>query len=912
MRGIFFFTLFILSAALQAQSADQLYLSGREAFTDERWEVASSLFSRLLREYPEDYRSDSSAYMSALAHYNAGEHQRALSILQSFALHYPKSAWNQRIAYWEGMVYFDLGKWNAASEAFGRQLNISSQDAYRVNSLFHIAACKENLAQFDQAVEIYSRIINETEDYETHARAVFRTGQIRLQQDRAEEALAEFYRLASDYAQSELSFEIEFWIAESYRIMGRPNDAFSAYQNYLLKVFESSLRPRALLAAARLASMMGKSDEALAYLDLREQELDTEPDKDEPTVRRIRAMSYLRMGDLDKARVLLSDLLNTPLNAQDEQLIAFNLAQSWIGTSSSVKSIPLLLKASRGPDEKMSADALYFAGTIALLHKDVSGAGYLDRFARDHLADERREESLKIALKAWQEFGERQKAIDDLSLLISDFPDSAERGAYHYLRGELQLESGNSTEALSDFAAILRLSGNAVLAAEARSRMGFIYADRGEHIRAAEYYVDAVEHGAGRDALYSAGVSFFNGRDMPQAAETFSKLVSGDPSLPWVAESAYHLGEIRYQQGDYAASRLAYQIASESGKDPWVFKALYGTAWSWYRESQWSEAEQAFRDAAGAAIDPQDKARSIYRIGLSQASAERWDEALQTYDTALAAGGGSWREEALYQKAWALYRLNKPEDAFLMGSRLLDEFPRSRLAADIPFRMAEDFFDSTKFKDAVFWYDRTVDAFPESEQAGRAILRAALAAGESGNYRDAAQRYSSWLETHPDNTAAATAMRALAQVLLKSGNPQLTDETFKRIEKIRSSVAFRAPLILAWARINGLPEASIPLLEEIAEDPNIPAADKLEALLLRARLYRRNGKPLRARQIFEILVRDVPGLLGAQAQLGLARTFADEGKIDRALQAYDELAYLYPEQEELISQALREAENLKE
>jgi hypothetical protein len=71
-----------------------------------------------------------------------------------------------------------------------------------------------------------------------------------------------------------------------------------------------------------------------------------------------------------------------------------------------------------------------------------------------------------------------------------------------------------------------------------------------------------------------------------------------------------------------------------------------------------------------------------------------------------------------------------------------------------------------------------------------------------------------------------------------------------------------------------------------------------------------DGKPERSRQIYEVLVRDIPGRIGAEAQEGIAGSFADQGKIDEAAEAYLAVPYLFPEQTDLAARSLREAEKL--
>jgi hypothetical protein len=62
--------------------------------------------------------------------------------------------------------------------------------------------------------------------------------------------------------------------------------------------------------------------------------------------------------------------------------------------------------------------------------------------------------------------------------------------------------------------------------------------------------------------------------------------------------------------------------------------------------------------------------------------------------------------------------------------------------------------------------------------------------------------------------------------------------------------------------------------------------------------------------VYEVLIRDVPGQVGAEAQEGLAETLADEGRIDDAAEAYLAVPYLFPEETEIGARSLRKAEKL--
>ena len=914
--AVIFFIVF--TALLGAQSADQLYASGRGAFSDGLWPAASSQFARLLREYPEYPRADSAAYMGAVAYYNAKDYRRCIDVFQSFSRRYPDSAWNRRAAYWEGLAFFALEDWSEAIPAFQRQSLITDEPEYSERSLFYLGVCKENVGDWEDAEAVYKSILDSGRDRDLISRAIFRSGQIKLSDGRYPEALKLFTQLAWDYSALPVSVDIDYWIAESHRRMGHNAKALEGFRSFLASVYDSPYRTYALLEAARLAAHEQLDDEALAYLDLRDEEENYHADESDAAVIRIRAASYLRAGQIAKARDAYATILNNSEDPVEKQVAEFDLAQTWIGTDEVLSALPHLRRASFGPDARIAADALFLAGNILLHSGEASGADHLEAFARRFATDKRREKALRLAARFRRDEGDYQQAIAGLSILISDYPQSADAPSYLFSRAEIFLDSGDSTSALRDYGFIAKTYEKSRLLPEAHSRIGFIYAERDEHIRAATHFIKAAQIADGMDmdeaerrAIYSAGVAFFNGGNKDEAIAQFSQLVTSDITGPWGVDAAYYLGEAYYEKNDNDRAREAYEMAVRYGDSAMVFKALYGIAWTWFRDSQWSKAADVFLKAAEASENREHKAKSRYRAGLSRSSAGEWNIALKLYDQALAAKVGDWREEALYHRAWALLNSNRIDEAWRTADTLAIEFPGSKLPADLPFRMGENAMTAGSYREASVWYDLCISKFPNSEIAIRAGLRAALAARESGNPDEASERYIQWIIVHPTHPSAQAAARSLGESLKESANPQKAYSAWKRMRAAAPNAhELLAPLAVAWARVANIPSESLKTLETIAEAKTLPPADRAEALLLIAHRYRMDERYARSRELYEVLVRDIPGQIGAEAQEGLARSYAQEGKINQAAEAYLALPYLFPDQTDLGNRSLREAEKL--
>jgi len=908
------FVFFLTCNTVFGISSDQLYIQGYKAFTAGLWQTASSRFARFLREYPEDSRADSATYFGAVAYYKMGDFHLCLEALKGFDKKYPKSRWLGQAAYWGGLSSYELEDWIGAASSFERQIEFDDESAEQ--SLFYLGASLENLEDWEGAEAAYSRLAERSESGDLAAKAVFRLGQVQLLDNRPAEAIGTFSRLTSEYSESSLALQGSYWIAEARKEMGEDLAALEAYRNYIAIDEKLPYMSFALLEAARLASDAHLNEEALRYLDVWERKFNSNIDEEIQVALRIRAAIYLRMGRVDAAKEAYSSILRDPENEDEEQIAAFNLAQTWLGSDEVFLAVPHLEKAIKGPDRRIAADAEFLAGSILISHQDGRGAEFLESFANRYPEDERREEALRLAFAAYREEARLDRAKAVIEMLIRDYPRSPELPSYLFLRGELALSMGDSTSALRYYGIIVKDHDESPVAVEANSRIGFVYSERKEYIRAAGYYTRAAEAGggvmggeAGRRDAYSAAIAYLNGDMNAEAIELLDSIVKSDPKGAWSAESAYYLGEAHYDEGSYADAREAYRNAASYSGGEHIFDALYGIGWTWFHQLEWDDAAGAFEEAARAAITAEQRARAHFRVGMSLVFGGNWEEALIAYEDALLAEDEQWREVTLYQKAWVLLNLDRIEEANRISRIMSEEFPDSGLAADLPFRMGENAMRDGNFAEAIRWYDRTQAQYPDTKMAIQAELRAALAAKEGGDVKGASKRYGAWVINHPENPGASAAIRSWAQMLKKSGNLELLVNAKNKImDSLGNNLSLSAPIILAWARLTS--SDSVTLLQDIAEDESLPPADRSEALLLLAHSYLRKEDFDRSREVYEVLVREIPGGIGAEAQEGIARSYLAEGRLDEAAEAYMAIPYLFPNQEDLSNNALREAERL--
>ena len=121
------------------------------------------------------------------------------------------------------------------------------------------------------------------------------------------------------------------------------------------------------------------------------------------------------------------------------------------------------------------------------------------------------------------------------------------------------------------------------------------------------------------------------------AMASLDKALTSASSAPLAAQSAYMLGDLRYEAGDLPGARAAYQIAlAKTSSGTMRTLARAAVAATWEAERKFAEAVTAYT----AALADEKAGRFYYEdllIGLArnQELAGRMDEAIQTYQRVL-------------------------------------------------------------------------------------------------------------------------------------------------------------------------------------------------------------------------------------------------------------------------------------
>jgi len=228
-------------------------------------------------------------------------------------------------------------------------------------------------------------------------------------------------------------------------------------------------------------------------------------------------------------------------------------------------------------------------------------------------------------------------------------------------------------------------------------------------------------------------------------------------------------GETLYQASQWQAAAEAYARAlAADPRGHYAARALYSRAWSLLQAGDTAGAARDFLACASQNPTNALAAECQLKAGDALRAIKRYDEALQAYDAARAAGG-TWAPEALAGRAFTLDALGRASLAADTLETFARQNPNHALAAAALFRAAWLHWDGKRMPQARALFDAVAAGYPQSPQAAEAALMGARAAEAAGDAAAATAGYATAIRLGGTNEAAQLATIESLRLELAAG-----------------------------------------------------------------------------------------------------------------------------------------------
>ena len=120
--------------------------------------------------------------------------------------------------------------------------------------------------------------------------------------------------------------------------------------------------------------------------------------------------------------------------------------------------------------------------------------------------------------------------------------------------------------------------------------------------------------------------------------------------------------------------------------------------------------------------------------------------------------------EALYNKAFQLFRGGQFEAARTEFSNYLRRYPKTELADNSQFWLGECYYAEKKYREAIAAYEKTIKNYPKSDKVSSAMLKQGMAFLQLGDNTAGKILLKKVVKTYPDSNQAKIAKSKLARI----------------------------------------------------------------------------------------------------------------------------------------------------
>ena len=464
------------------------------------------------------------------------------------------------------------------------------------------------------------------------------------------------------------------------------------------------------------------------------------------------------------------------------------------------------------------------------------------------------------------------EALTTYEELLRRFPDSSQASMAHFERGVCHRDQEQEQEAVEAF---LMVRSESPLFADARVAAGEILIRKGAFERALEVVDEALAFAVTPEArtryMYIKAKAFTGQKEFGQAAEAFTEVIGGATDHPRLVESSlYARGTALLSLGRHGEADRDFERVIDEAGDPVLQRAARRMlGMSLIQQGRELEASRNYEALAANATELQEKAEYLLLLAELYHGLKTYDRVLRicgeivelVADKGLEEGG-SIEEKALFLLGDAHNRLEDHASAADVYGEALRRYPDSMYAPDMTFVLGLSLMQMEQPQKAVFQFERFLKRHGDHANRAHALYYLGHIRFGQREFGLAADAFERLLADFPEHEAAG-------DVWLRIGESYFNLAQYERALNAYSTV------VDEW-----------------------PGSEQDEALYNSAWVLVELGRGEEAAASLGRLVAEFPGSeLAPSARFTIGDYYYNEGKYEKALEAYEEFLKDYPEDE---------------
>ncbi len=535
-------------------------------------------------------------------------------------------------------------------------------------------------------------------------------------------------------------------------------------------------------------------------------------------VRFVAGESQLQQADYPKATETFRELVASHPQHQDAETWTLRLALALYLQKQYGQVVDALAGAVGGMKGKDGvAEAQFLIGSSQfLLKKDDEAIAALQASLRANPTWRQSDEAMLFLSRALRRKEQSEQAVQTVSKLIQDFPNSRLLDQAYYRLGEYHYDAAAYDAAVEAYGQVLADWPESTFAAYAQYGLGWSNFKKKAFTEAAESFTamltDHADHELAPDAQFARAMCRRQLKQYQEAIVDIDAFLTTNPDAEGAADALYERGLDQVQLKQFAPAAASFEKLLEANpKYADADKVLYEIGWACKSDQDANSAAKAVAAFGRLAREYPDSTlapEANFHVGESQYDDGKYKEALASYTTAnKTSGQGELNEKSLYKLGWSQFQLKDYQAALAAFTQQAKDYPDGAFHADGVFMQAECNYRLENYEQALPAYQAALEGeLPLETLTVLALLHAGQSASQLKQWDEAAKLLAQILEKHPDSPSVAEAYYELgwAKQNADSADEALAaySEATTRARATRPDVSARARFMMGEVHFN--------------------------------------------------------------------------------------------------------------
>ncbi|SHK03316.1 tetratricopeptide repeat protein [Rhodothermus profundi] len=553
------------------------------------------------------------------------------------------------------------------------------------------------------------------------------------------------------------------------------------------------------------------------------------------------------------------------------------------------------------PDAQAARALFWMAEAAQRLARPSEAMGYYRRLADTYPHTRLAPQALLALAYTQVETGAYDEAARTFEVLAARYPNAPEARHLGLALAQVYYELGDYRRTIEEVER--RLPD---LHGQARQQAWLLLAESYNQLRDSEnaivYYRRVLENPASpyyRQALYGLAWNYYFEGVYQWAADHFQQVREGQRDTLAMKATYYEAVCRKLAHEPQQALELFKTVVLEWPDSPLAPHAQFERALLLYEMRRWEAAHDAFDFLVRTYADSELLGDALRMRGYTAIALGRFDEALESFDRAIALQAASprLRTEIAFQKAWLHYRQQNYAAASSAFMELYQQDPRGPKAGDALFWAAESFYQLDQLERAEALFQEYLRHFPNGAHVEAAHYALGWVYFRQQRYEAAIQSFQRFLQAY---RRADEAIPYRLDALLRLADSYYALKRYPEAIRYYQQAATegasdyaRYQIGQAYYNAGNYEEALRTFNQLLAEHPE--STWREEALYQIGYIHFLNQEYDQAIAAYRRLIELAPDdPLAAKAQYGIGDALFNAGRLEAAINAYKRVLERYP------------------